>query len=74
VIIGFIVASVAIFFVSITMAMVGREGGNFYVLILVALGLQIHQVATTIENTEKIAKEKVESRVRGLKGKRTNTF
>jgi len=72
--IDLIVASVAIFFVSITMAMVGREGGNFYVLILVALGLQIHQVATTIENTEKIAKEKVESRVRGLKGKRTNTF
>jgi hypothetical protein len=72
--IDLIVASVAIFFVSITMAMVGRGGGNFYVPILVALGLQIHQVATTIENTEKIAKEKVESRVRGLKGKRTNTF
>lgn len=42
-----ILASVAIFFISITMAMVGRGGGNFYVPVIVALGLSIYQAATT---------------------------
>lgn len=31
------------------MAMVGRGGGNFYVPILVAMGMQIHQAATTAQ-------------------------
>jgi hypothetical protein len=69
-----IVVSVAIFFISITMAMLGRGGGNLYVPILVALELSIHQVATTIEKAEKIAKELAESRVWGSKRKRTNTY
>ena len=41
-----IIASIAVFFIAIVMAMVGRGGGNFYVPILVALGLTIHQAAT----------------------------
>lgn len=72
--IDLIVASVAICFISITIAMVGRRGGNYYVPILVAPGLPIHQAATTIENAEKIAKELAESRVRGLKGKGRTHF
>lgn len=74
VIIGLIVASVAIFFISIAMAMEGRYGGNFYVPLFVALGLPIHQVATTIEIAEKIAKEKRSLGSWVRKKKRANEF
>jgi uncharacterized membrane protein YfcA len=40
-------AIVSVFIVSIIMSMVGRGGGNFYVPILVFLGMEIHQAATT---------------------------
>lgn len=39
----------AIFGISIVMAMVGRGGGNFYVPVLVASGIQVHQAATTAQ-------------------------
>jgi len=39
----------AVFGISIVMAMVGRGGGNFYVPVLVASGIQVHQAATTAQ-------------------------
>ena len=40
-------AMVSVFFIAVVMSMVGRGGGNFYVPVLVFLGLEIHQAATT---------------------------
>ena len=36
-----------ILIISITMAMVGKGGGNFYVLIMVLAGISMHNAATT---------------------------
>jgi len=47
--ISLIVASVVIFIMAIVMAMTGRGGGNFYVPIMVALGLAMHQAATVAQ-------------------------
>ena len=44
---GLLIGIVSLFFIAILMSMVGRGGGNFYVPILVFLGLEIHQAATT---------------------------
>jgi uncharacterized membrane protein YfcA len=38
-----------ILIISVLMAMVGRGGGNFYVPVLVAMGMQVHQAATTAQ-------------------------
>jgi len=46
---GLLIGIVSVFFVAILMSMVGRGGGNFYVPILVFLGLEIHQAATTAQ-------------------------
>ncbi len=35
--------------IAVAMAMVGRGGGNFYVPVLVAMGMQVHQAATTAQ-------------------------
>jgi len=43
----FIIVSLIIFFVAVTMTMVGKGGGNFYVLILVMAGIPMHQAAAT---------------------------
>jgi len=43
----YVVAVVLIFGIAITMAMVGRGGGNFYVPTLVLAGCSMHQAATT---------------------------
>lgn len=43
------VTAVAILFVAILMAMTGRGGGNFYVPILVATGISMHEAATTAQ-------------------------
>jgi len=40
------ITAVIIFCVAILMAMTGRGGGNFYVLVLVTAGVTIHQAAT----------------------------
>jgi uncharacterized membrane protein YfcA len=40
-------AIASVFIIAIIMSMVGRGGGNFYVPILVFLGMEIHQAATT---------------------------
>jgi len=40
------ITSMVIFCVAILMAMTGRGGGNFYVLVLVTAGIAIHQAAT----------------------------
>ena len=40
-------AIVSVFFIAVVMSMVGRGGGNFYVPVLVFLGLEIYQAATT---------------------------
>lgn len=37
----------AIFIVAVSMTMVGKGGGNFYVVILAAAGIPMHQAATT---------------------------
>jgi uncharacterized membrane protein YfcA len=42
-----IIAIVSVFFIAILMSMVGRGGGNFYVPVLVFLGLEIYQAAAT---------------------------
>jgi len=42
-----VIASIAVFLIAITMSMVGRGGGNFYVPILVALGLAMREAAAT---------------------------
>ena len=44
---NFVVISLAIFLVAVTMTMVGKGGGNFYVLILALAGIPMHQAATT---------------------------
>lgn len=43
----FIIVSLIVLFVAVTMTMVGKGGGNFYVLILVVAGIPMHQAATT---------------------------
>jgi uncharacterized membrane protein YfcA len=45
----FLLTFTVIFGISIVMAMVGRGGGNFYVPVLVATGIQVHQAATTAQ-------------------------
>ena len=42
-----IITAVAILITSVIMAMTGRGGGNFYVPVLVAAGVTMHQAATT---------------------------
>lgn len=42
-----LIVSLLIFFVAITMTMVGKGGGNFYVLILALANIPMHQAATT---------------------------
>jgi len=43
----FVVCSVAVVIIAIIMTMTGRGGGNFYVPVLVASGVAMHQAATT---------------------------
>lgn len=43
--IGFLV----VLFIGVLMSMTGRGGGNFYVPVLIALGFQTHQAATTAQ-------------------------
>ena len=43
----FIIVSLIILLVAVTMTMVGKGGGNFYVLILVVAGIPMHQAAAT---------------------------
>jgi len=43
------VTAIAILVVAILMAMTGRGGGNFYVPILVATGISMHEAATTAQ-------------------------
>ena len=43
----FIIVSLIVLLVAVTMTMVGKGGGNFYVLILVVAGIPMHQAATT---------------------------
>ncbi len=42
-----IIVAVAILAISVVMAMTGRGGGNFYVPVLIAFGVTMHQAATT---------------------------
>lgn len=42
-----IISCALIFIVAVTMTMVGKGGGNFYVVILAIAGLPMHQAATT---------------------------
>lgn len=42
-----IVAGILIFIVAVSMTMVGKGGGNFYVVILAMAGVPMHQAATT---------------------------
>lgn len=42
-----VVSCALIFIVAVTMTMVGKGGGNFYVVILAIAGLPMHQAATT---------------------------
>jgi len=42
-----VIVSVIIFAIAVLMTMTGRGGGNFYVLVLVAAGLAMHQAAAT---------------------------
>ncbi len=42
-----VIVSLIILFVAVTMTMVGKGGGNFYVLILVIAGIPMHQAAAT---------------------------
>ncbi len=46
-IIKFIIITVLIFLFAVFMTMVGKGGGNFYILILVMAGTAMHQAATT---------------------------
>ncbi len=46
-IINLIIAGVCIFAVAAAMTMVGKGGGNFYVVILAVAGLPMHEAATT---------------------------
>jgi uncharacterized membrane protein YfcA len=43
------VGAIAVLLVAILMAMTGRGGGNFYVPILVATGISMHEAATTAQ-------------------------
>lgn len=45
--IDMVVIGVFIFIVAVTMTMVGKGGGNFYVVILTIAGVPIHEAATT---------------------------
>src|SRR6056297_2484743 len=42
-----VISCALIFMVAVTMTMVGKGGGNFYVVILAIAGLPMHQAATT---------------------------
>lgn len=42
-----IIISILIFMVAVSMTMVGKGGGNFYVVILAMAGIPMHQAATT---------------------------
>ncbi|MEA1968563.1 MAG: hypothetical protein U9N77_10130 [Thermodesulfobacteriota bacterium] len=42
-----IIVCCLIFFISFTMTMVGKGGGNFYVVILALAGIPMHQAAAT---------------------------
>jgi uncharacterized membrane protein YfcA len=42
-----IIVSLLIFIVAVAMTMVGKGGGNFYVVILAIAGVPMHQAATT---------------------------
>ncbi len=42
-----IIVSILIFIVAISMTMVGKGGGNFYVVILAMAGISMHEAATT---------------------------
>jgi len=46
---GIIIAAISILIIAIVMAMTGRGGGNFYVPVLIASGVAIHQAATTAQ-------------------------
>jgi hypothetical protein len=47
---GMVFLTIAVIFgISVFMSMVGRGGGNFYVPVLVATGIQVHQAATTAQ-------------------------
>ena len=41
------ITAVVIFCIAILMAMTGRGGGNFYVPVLIAAGIAMHEAATT---------------------------
>ncbi|MDC7237576.1 MAG: sulfite exporter TauE/SafE family protein [Sphaerochaetaceae bacterium] len=41
------IISIVIFIIAITMSMVGKGGGNFYVLVMVLAGISMHNAATT---------------------------
>ena len=43
----FIIVCLIVLLVAVTMTMVGKGGGNFYVLILVMAGVPMHQAAAT---------------------------
>jgi len=45
--IAIVIGAIAILAIAIVMAMTGRGGGNFYVPVLVAAGVTMHQAATT---------------------------
>jgi uncharacterized membrane protein YfcA len=44
---GITIAAISILIIAVVMAMTGRGGGNFYVPVLIASGVAIHQAATT---------------------------
>ena len=44
---NFIMVSILIFFIATTMTMVGKGGGNFYVVILAIANIPMHEAATT---------------------------
>ena len=46
-----IIVSFIIFLIAVTMSMTGRGGGNFYVPVMVAAGLAMHQAATVAQFT-----------------------
>ena len=47
--ISIIIVSVVIFVMAIVMAMTGRGGGNFYVPVMIAAGLAMHEAATVAQ-------------------------
>jgi len=46
-VIDLVVVSFLVFIVAVTMTMVGKGGGNFYVVILTIAQIPMHQAATT---------------------------